>query len=97
MRTRNKPNRISIVNVTGVTIALGALGPTIALSQSTSGYDNADCNASFQLACISIDSTELSFSGSAAPMPIIGGQIWEVLAIGLVFVAALLWRNTRSQ
>lgn len=51
-------------------------------AQSSNAYGSANCEASFLNLCPSQDTSAASDSGSvAAPLPVIGAALWEILAI----------------
>ena len=51
-------------------------------AQSSNAYGSANCEASFLNLCPSQETSAVSDSGAvAAPLPVIGAALWEILAI----------------
>ena len=67
-------------------------------AQSTSAYDNASCGASFINSCPGQDTLVATDSGTAAaPLPIVGATIWEIIVALTGLSVVLRARHHKSK
>ena len=72
------------------TVAWMMFASAAAFAQDSSAFSSADCNASF-LGC------GTSSAAAAAPLPILGGALWELGLIGLALGSAGYVRYRRHR